>query len=80
MPLVKLDKNYQAELLDREVRKRKAEFRISNKVMANWLGVTERGLNYKRNHGTYTLEDLSIIFDHFQFSVEAIGKVFRRLK
>ena len=34
MPLVKLDKNYQAELLDREVRKRKAEFRITNKTMA----------------------------------------------
>ena len=56
MPLVKLDKHYQAELLDREVRKRKAEFRITNK----------------------TMEDLSIIFDRFGFSIDTIAKVFRR--
>lgn len=49
MPLVKLDKNYQAELLDREVRKRKAEFRITNRDMAGWLGVSERGLVYKES-------------------------------
>ena len=78
MPLVKLDKNYQAELLDREVRKRKAEFRITNKDMAGWLGVSERGLVYKRKYGTYSLEDLSIIFDRFVFSIDTIAKVFRR--
>ena len=78
MPLVKLDKHYQAELLDREVRKRKAEFRITNRDMAGWLGVSERGLVYKRKYGTYSLEDLSIIFDRFQFPIETIGKVFRR--
>lgn len=34
MPLVRLDKNYSKILLDREIRKKKAEFRISNRDMA----------------------------------------------
>ena len=78
MPLVKLDKSYPAAQLDREVRKKKAEFRITNKDMANWLGVSERGLCYKRKHGTYSFTDLMTVFDRLQVSDEKIAKVFRR--
>lgn len=78
MPLVKLDKNYPAEQLDREVRKQKAELRITNKDMAGWLGITERGLTYKRKHGAYTFEDLVILFDRLGFSIDTIAMVFRR--
>lgn len=78
MPLVKLDKNYPAEQLDREIRKQKAELRITNKDMAEWLGISERGLTYKRKYGTYTFADLVIIFDRLGFSIDKIATVFLR--
>ena len=78
MPLVRLDKNYSKILLDREIRKKKAEFRISNRDMATWLGVSERGVTYKRKEGCFSFKDLSILFDRLKFSDEEIIKVFKK--
>lgn len=46
--------------------------------MAEWLGISERGLIYKRKYGTYTFADLIIIFDRLGFSIDTIALVFRR--
>ena len=78
MPLVKLDKKYPHEKLDRVVRRKKSEHRIINKQIAKSLGVSERGILYKRKHGFFTFDELIKLFDYLGFTDEEIASVFRR--
>lgn len=43
MPLVKLDKNYPHEKLDRVIRRKKSDHKIINKQIAKHLSVSEKG-------------------------------------
>lgn len=78
MPLVKLDKGYSHEKLDRVVRRKKSECRIINKQIANHLSVSERGILYKRKNGFFTFDELIKLFDYLEFTDEEIASVFRR--
>lgn len=78
MPLVKLDKKYPHEKLDRVVRRKKSEHRIINKQIAKSLGVSERGILYKRKHGFFTFDELIKLFAYLEFTDEEIASVFRR--
>lgn len=78
MPLVKLDKGYSHEKLDRVVRRKKSDHKIINKQIANRLSVSERGILYKRKHGFYTFDELIKLFDYLGFTDEEIVGVFRR--
>ena len=78
MPLVKLDRAYPHTKLDRVVRRKKSEHKVINKEIAKALGVSERGILYKRKHGYYTFDELLRLFDSLQFSDEDIVSVFRR--
>ena len=77
MPLVKLDKGYSHEKLDRVVRRKKSDHRIINKQIAKSLGVSERGILYKRKHGFFTFDELIKLFDYLEFTDEEIASVFR---
>jgi hypothetical protein len=77
MPLVKLDKGYSHEKLDRVVRRKKSDYRIINKQIAKSLGVSERGILYKRKHGFFTFDELIKLFDYLEFTDEEIASVFR---
>lgn len=78
MPLVKLDKGYSHEKLDRVVRRKKSDHKIINKQIANRLSVSERGILYKRKNGFYTFDELVKLFDYLGFTDEEIVSVFRR--
>lgn len=78
MPLVKLDKGYSHEKLDRVVRRKKSDQKIINKQIAKHLSVSERGILYKRKHGFYTFDELIKLFDYLGFTDEEIVGVFRR--
>ena len=78
MPLVKLDKTYPHEKLDRVVRRKKSEHKIINKQIAKSLSVSERGILYKRKHGFYTFDELIKLFDCLEFTDEEISSVLRR--
>lgn len=77
MPLVKLDKGYSHEKLDRVIRRKKSECRIINKELAHSLCVSERGILYKRKNGFYTFDELVKLFDYLGFTDEEIVSVFR---
>lgn len=77
MPLVKLDKGYSHEKLDRVIRRKKSDHRIINKQIAKSLGVSERGILYKRKHGFFTFDELIKLFDYLEFTDEEIASVFR---
>jgi len=78
MPLVKLDKGYSHEKLDRVVRRKKSDYKIINKQIANRLSVSERGILYKRKNGFYTFDELVKLFSYLEFTDEEIASVFRR--
>lgn len=78
MPLVKLDKGYSHDKLDRVIRRKKSEYKIINKQLANSLCVSERGILYKRKNGFYTFDELIKLFDYLEFTDEEIASVFRR--
>ena len=78
MPLVKLDKGYSHEKLDRVVRRKKSDYKIINKQIANRLSVSERGILYKRKNGFYTFDELVKLFGYLAFTDEEIASVFRR--
>ena len=78
MPLVKLDKGYSHEKLDRVVRRKKSDHKIINKQIANRLSVSERGILYKRKTGFYTFDELIKLFSYIEFTDEEIASVFRR--
>lgn len=78
MPLVKLDKGYSHEKLDRVVRRKKSDHKIINKQIANRLSVSERGILYKRKNGFYTFDELVKLFSYLEFTDEEIASVFRR--
>lgn len=78
MPLVKLDKGYSHEKLDRVVRRKKSDHKIINKQIANQLSVSERGILYKRKNGFYTFDELVKLFSYLEFTDEEIASVFRR--
>lgn len=77
MPLVKLDKGYSHEKLDRVVRRKKSDHKIINKQIANRLSVSERGILYKRKNGFYTFDELIKLFSYLEFMDEEIASVFR---
>ena len=77
MPLVKLDKGYSHEKLDRVVRRKKSDYKIINKQIANRLSVSERGILYKRKNGFYTFDELVKLFSYLEFTDEEIASVFR---
>lgn len=78
MPLVKLDKNYPHEKLDRIVRRKKSDHKIINKQIAKHLSVSERGILYKRKNGFFTFDELIKLFSYLEFTDEEIASVFRR--
>ena len=78
MPLVKLDKGYSHEKLDKVVRRKKSDHKIINKQIANRLSVSERGILYKRKNGFYTFDELVKLFSYLEFTDEEIASVFRR--
>lgn len=77
MPLVKLDKGYSHEKLDRVIRRKKSDYKIINKQIANRLSVSERGILYKRKHGFFTFDELIKLFSYLEFTDEEIASVFR---
>lgn len=77
MPLVKLDKGYSHEKLDRVIRRKKSDYKIINKQIATHLSVSERGILYKRKHGFFTFDELIKLFAYLEFTDEEIASVFR---
>ena len=78
MSIATVDDLRRKKKLDRLVRRKKSDYKIINKQIANRLSVSERGILYKRKTGFYTFDELIKLFDYLGFTDEEIASVFRR--